>query len=315
MAVNKNFVVKNGLEVSTDLILANADTNQVGILTANPDYTLHVNGGIGASDSYVSAASTVVGNFHVGAGGTVFSVDPISGIGSVGVGTASPAYLLDVRSPVSTGQTALYVYGDMRVTGDINLDDVVLDDATIQDLIVSKNVLLNSSSGITTISGRVDINNNVDVTGNFQVTGITTLASSGGITTTGGDLYVGGDLFVLDDVVYDEVTGRNINIAGVSTFNGVKIGDPAGIITAASASGIVTYYGDGSYLTGAAPGLSAAIGIASGGTAIGSGITMVDFTATNATITVAAGSDTPTGVATVNIQPSVSLGLVIALGG
>ena len=74
-------------------------------------------------------------------------------------------------------------------------------------------------------------------------------------------------------------------------------------------------YGDGSYLTGAAPGLSAAIGIASGGTAIGSGITMVDFTATNATITVAAGSATPTGVATVNIQPSVSLGLVIALGG
>ena len=315
MAVNKNFVVKNGLEVNTDLILANADTSRVGIATTAPDYTLHVSGGIGVTDSYVSAASTVAESFHVGAGGTIFSVDAITGIGSVGVGTASPAYLLDVRSPVSTGQTALYVYGDMRVTGDINLDDVVLDDATIQDLIVSKNVLLNSSSGITTISGRVDINNNVDVTGNFQVTGITTLASSGGITTTGGDLYVGGDLFVLDDVVYDEVTGRNINIAGVSTFNGVKIGDPAGIITAASASGIVTYYGDGSYLTGAAPGLSAAIGIASGGTQIGSGITQVDFTATNATITVAAGSATPTGVATVNIQPSVSLGLVIALGG
>ena len=315
MAVNKNFVVKNGLEVNTDLILANAEENRVGIATTVPQYTLHVNGGIGATDAYVSVASTVIQKFHVGAGGSVFSVDAFTGIGSVGVGTASPEYLLDVRSPVSTGQTALYVYGYMRVTGDINLDDVVLDDATIQDLIVSKNVLLNSSSGITTISGRVDINNNVDVTGNFQVTGITTLASSGGITTTGGDLYVGGDLFVLDDVVYYEVTGRHINIYGVSTFNGVKIGDPAGIITAASASGIVTYYGDGSYLTGAAPGLSAAIGIASGGTAIGSGITMVDFTATNATITVAAGSATPTGVATVNIQPSVSLGLVIALGG
>ena len=56
-----------------------------------------------------------------------------------------------------------------------------------------------------------------------NVSGITTLASSGGITTTGGDLYVGGDLFVRDDIVYDEVTGRNINITGVSTFNGVKI--------------------------------------------------------------------------------------------
>ena len=134
MAVNKNFVVKNGLEVNTDLILANAANNQVGIATTTPEYTLHVNGGIGATDSYVSGISTVVENFHVGLAGSVFSVDALTGIGSVGVGTASPAYLLDVRSPVSTGQTALYVYGDMRVTGDINLDDITLDDASVQDL-------------------------------------------------------------------------------------------------------------------------------------------------------------------------------------
>ena len=66
MAVNKNFVVKNGLEVSTDLILANAETSQVGIATTGPDYTLHVNGGIGATDSYVSAASTVLSFFTGG---------------------------------------------------------------------------------------------------------------------------------------------------------------------------------------------------------------------------------------------------------
>lgn len=60
MAVNKNFVVKNGLEVSTDLILANADNNRVGIATTTPDYTLHVNGGIGATDVYVSGISTIV---------------------------------------------------------------------------------------------------------------------------------------------------------------------------------------------------------------------------------------------------------------
>jgi hypothetical protein len=33
MSINKNFVVKNGFEVSTDLILANADTRKVGIGT------------------------------------------------------------------------------------------------------------------------------------------------------------------------------------------------------------------------------------------------------------------------------------------
>ena len=182
----------------------------------------------------------------------------------------------------------------MRVTGDINLDDITLDDASVQDLTVTQTA---------------------NVQGTLNVSGITTLASLGGITTTGGDLYVSGDLYVLDDIVYDEVTGRNINITGVGTINGVKIGDPAGIITAASPTGIVTYYGDGSYLTGAAPNLSASIGISSGGTPVGSGITMVDFTALNATVTVAVPPATATGVATVNIQPSVSLGLVIALGG
>ena len=308
MAVNKNFVVKNGLEVGTDLILANADTTQVGIATTAVGYTLHVNGGIGATDSYVTGVSTAISGLNVGTGGTVFSVDAITGIGSVGVGTAAPAYLLDVRSPVSTGQTALYVQGDMRVTGDINLDDVTLDHINATSLIVS---------GFSTFQGSVDIDGRTEldttnISETLNVVGITTLASSGGITTTGGDLYVGGDLFVLDDIVYDEVIGRNINITGISTLNGVKIGDPAGIVTAASATGIVTYYGDGSYLTGAAPGLSAAIGISSGGTQIGSGVTMIDFTATNATITA---TPTVSGVSTVNIQPSVSLGLVIALGG
>ena len=313
MAVNKNFVVKNGLEVGTDLILANADTTQVGIATTAPNYTLHVNGGIGATDSYVSAASTVLNNFQVGLGGSVFTVvDAFTGIGSVGVGTVSPEYLLDIRSPVSTGQTALYVQGDMRVTGDINLDDITLDDASIDNLTVTDTF---NVAGLSTFSDYVDINNSVDISGTLNVAGIATLASSGGITTTGGDLYVGGDLFVKDDIVYDEVTGRNLNITGVSTFNGVKIGDPAGIITAASASGIVTYFGDGSNLTGIATNLTATIGISSGGTHIGSGITAVDFTATNATITVAVPPETAAGIATVNIQPSVSLGLVIALGG
>ena len=154
MAVNKNFVVKNGLEVGTDLILANADTTQVGIATTAVGYTLHVNGGIGATDSYVTGVSTAISGLNVGTGGTVFSVDAITGIGSVGVGTAYPAYLLDVRSPVSTGQTALYVYGDMRVTGDINLDDITLDHVNATSLRVS---------GFSTFVGSVDIDGRTEL--------------------------------------------------------------------------------------------------------------------------------------------------------
>ena len=59
MAVDKNFVVKHGLEVNRDLILANALTNRVGIATTVPNYTLHVNGGIGATDLRVIGVATI----------------------------------------------------------------------------------------------------------------------------------------------------------------------------------------------------------------------------------------------------------------
>ena len=136
MAVNKNFVVKNGLEVNNDLLLADSANQKVGIGTSVPSYTLHVLGGIGATEAYIS--------------------------------------------------------------------------------------------------------------------GVTTLAATGGITTTGGDLYVGGDLFVKDDIVYDEVTGRNLNITGVATIGTLH------------ASGVSTSF-------------VSAIGIQSAGLVIGAGITQLNF--------------------------------------
>ena len=298
MAVNKNFVVKNGLEVNTKLIRADATNNKVGIGTSVPNYELHVNGGIGATDLYVTGITTVLNELNVGLGGTILTVVGTTD-GSdqfVGINTASPQFRLDVRAPVSTGQTALYVYGDMRVTGDIDLDDINLDDASIQNLTVTE-ALNVSNSGLSTFSGRADFNDSVDIEDNLIVAGlatvtkdltvssnlsvaglstftgistfsgrvgiisdfvvdgnatvsgittitgdlrtsanasfagITTLASSGGITTTGGDLYVGGDLFVQDDIVYDEVTGRNLNITGVATVASLDVGS-TGTITA-----------------------------------------------------------------------------------
>ena len=59
MAIQKNFVIKNGLEVDTNLIVADAQTNKVGIGTTVPQYTLHVNGGIGATHLRVTGISTL----------------------------------------------------------------------------------------------------------------------------------------------------------------------------------------------------------------------------------------------------------------
>ena len=214
MAVNKNFVVKNGLEVATDVILANATTKNVGIGSTTPEFTLDVRGGIGATDIQVTGFSTFTKDVQVGASGSVFYVS--NSTNNVGVGTSVPnaAYTLDVRSSVSTGQTALYVYGDMRVTGDLNLDDITLDDASIQ---------------------------NLTVTDTLHVTGLTTFV---GYTTFSDYVYIQDGL----NVTGAGITADTLNVLGVSTFVGfstfndyVFIQDGlnvAGVITATSFTGL-----------------------------------------------------------------------------
>ena len=241
MAVNKNFVVKNGLEVNTNLLLADADNSRVGVGTSVPSFTLHVFGGIGVTDVSVTGVTTLSSDLKVGSGGTGFVVttDSATGAGqSVGIRTDSPAYTLDVRGPVSTGTTALYVQGDARITGDLFVDDITFDDANMQDL---------------------------TVTDTLTVAGVTTLASSGGITTAGGQLYVASDI------------------------------SASGVITATSFTGL------------------GQIGVASEGTFVGTGVTLVDFKTTSGTNINSV--DISSGIASVTIQPGVSLGLAIALGG
>ena len=52
MAVNKNFVVKNGIEVSENLVFASSDLEKVGIGSTVPRITLDVRGGIAATNFF-----------------------------------------------------------------------------------------------------------------------------------------------------------------------------------------------------------------------------------------------------------------------
>jgi predicted acyltransferase (DUF342 family) len=233
VGINKNFVVRHGFEASTDLILADADTRKVGIGTTRPRYDFTVAGGIGATDFYLTGIGTFVDTLNVGLGGTVLTAFG----SSVGVGTSLPEYLLDIRSPVSTGQTALYVQGDVRITGDIQADDIVFDDAEIQDLTVTdtfivaglstfnSNTFVNADlnvSGISTLNGYLDINNNVDISGAINV---------GGLTTLGG--YV--------DINNSADIGVNLNVGGATTLNGyVDINNSVDISNNLNVSGIAT---------------------------------------------------------------------------
>ena len=67
MAVDKSFVVKNGLEVNSDLIVADASSKKVGIASTGPRSTLDVRGGIAATDINITGIATIA-NLEVAAG-------------------------------------------------------------------------------------------------------------------------------------------------------------------------------------------------------------------------------------------------------
>ena len=177
MAVNKNFVVKNGLEVASNVILADATTKNVGIGSTQPEFTLEVSGGIGATDVSVTGFTTLTQDLQVGTSGSVFYVSDSNNNVGVGTSVPNPIYTLDVRSPVSTGETALYVYGDMRVTGDINLDDITLDDASIQNLTVTDTLHV---TGLTTFVGFTTFSDYVFIQDGLNVAGVITATSFAG---------------------------------------------------------------------------------------------------------------------------------------
>ena len=120
MAVNKNFVVKNGLEVNTDLIFADASTEKVGIGSTIPAAKLDVAGGIAATDLNVTGVATVV--TLRGTTGIVTTIDAISiqatnltvsGI-STGISVGTQSELL-VTGVTSTGTLQVVGTGNMPV--------------------------------------------------------------------------------------------------------------------------------------------------------------------------------------------------------
>ncbi len=132
---------------------------------------------------------------------------------------------------------ALYVEGNGKITGDWNVTgDLVYDEATARNWnvsgvatatrfigtdvsvsgVVTASSFVGDGSGLTGVASTDYIITGTAATFNNQVN-ILNVSVSGASTVTG-DLTVGGDLSVTGDISYDEVTGRNINITGISTF-------------------------------------------------------------------------------------------------
>lgn len=233
-AINKNFIVKNGLQVGEDLIVSNETTNRVGIASTVPTHTLSVGGEVFADAVVVSGVSTlpqlkgtqlsyaqidtdnlyaVSGvvtsltgsniNFSgelkssrlaIGVAGTTFSATS----NGVGVGTTIPTKDFEVVGDVNvTGALSATV-----VNSDINSTGVsTFANADVEELqITNVNILGISTLGI---AGATRLN----------VSGNTTL----GITTTG-PLDVE-QINVVGVTTIGNLGVTQLNVSGFSTFS------------------------------------------------------------------------------------------------
>ena len=233
MAVDKNFVVKHGLEVNSDLFLADASRKRVGVATTVPGYTLDVAGGIGVTHLSVTGIGTVV-DLHVGSGGRVFRA--IGAAGSVGIGTALPGYLLDVRSTADVGITALNIRGDVQITGNININDIFVNQTTTNHINVSTAATVENFyipiTGIATIGvGIVTSLTGYDI--GYSIGTITTLNG-----TSGTIVNITGTSGTVTNIVSTSSTIRNLT--GTSSTITNIVGTSATITNIRSVSGIIT---------------------------------------------------------------------------
>ncbi len=259
MAVQKNFVIQNGLEVNNNLIFADKDINRVGIATTNARYNLHVNGGIGATHSIVTGVSTVnnlkidgrvtagsslgaAGQYLVSTGtGVTWGAVPTvrsSDLQTAGVGATT------FNTTYSVGLIDVYVNG-VKLSADEytanNGATVVLDDAcfggeTIEFISYSP---FGIGIGGTAIQGITILDEGSPVGSALQVTSINFVGAA--VTATGSGI---GVTVYLSDYIASSGIATYANTAGISTHSttsGVSTSVIGGIASVTSVTaGIVT---------------------------------------------------------------------------
>ena len=199
MAVSRNFVVKNGLQVNTSLLFTDTANQRIGIGSTVPSNVLDVVGGIAATDIQLSGFCTAYefsgtsGNsVHVGSGISIACITTLAGSGGI----------------TTTG-------GDFYVGGDLYVgDDITFDEISGSGLYVSGVGTVNQFQAQTVnVSGAMTVGGNLDVTGditydevsgrNLNITGIATVL-------TQFDVGTGGTVFYAD-------SDGNVNVGSATT--------------------------------------------------------------------------------------------------
>jgi len=246
VAVSKNFIVKNGLEVAEDLFVV--ENSKVGVASTVPSTTFGVGGGLAAEDGLFVGILTALEGFDVGTGGTVFNVDGLTGY--IGINTTASEHVLEIVA--GTSGTAINVEGSINLEGGLTVGGALtvtgatsFADVTITNL----NATNGNFTGITTIvyGDFTDIDvSGATIVNNLNATGITTLATAEITSANISNLTVTPGISTLSATEIDETLNvigftsvssaraHEINVTGVvtaTTFFGNLTGDVTGDVT------------------------------------------------------------------------------------
>lgn len=188
MAINKNFVVKNGLEVNSNLIIADATRNKVGIASTAPRTELDVRGGIAATDINISGVGTIV--TLQSTTGTITNLTSGGTVQATHV-TASGVTTATTLNVTGTGTIAVGVVTNLSGT---NLNYAGI--ATVNSLSIGSTQIVSNTRQLqniasldatTTATIEAAISNAPNTLSDLRVTGISTLGqtTANGLVVTG----------------------------------------------------------------------------------------------------------------------------------
>ena len=238
MAVNKNFVVKNGLEVDTNTLFVDSANNRVAIGTTVPTASLDVRGKILTNSQVESWVGKFVGIVTAGAVGVTTLTYSVGTGSSTKLGRAN-AEELNVTAGFTTVQSAsatdIIVSSGSTFSKDVNIGAAATVGAALtvtgqskfaEFVRFEKDVTVGSAltvTGISTFTGATKFAESSRFEQNINVGGAATV---GGALTVTGNAYFNGDVDINGDLTFDEVNARNLTITGIATV---------GFITAANA--------------------------------------------------------------------------------
>ena len=230
MAVNKNFVVKNGLEVDTNTLFVDSANNRVAIGTTVPTAALDVRGKILSDSQVESWVGKFVGIVTAGAVGVTTLTYSVGTGSSTKLGRAN-AEELNVTSGFSTflsaSATDIIVATGSTFSKDLSVGAAATVGAALtvtgqskfaEFVRFEKDVTVGSAltvTGISTFTGATKFAESSRFEQNINVGGAATV---GGALTVTGNAYFNGNVDIGGDLTFDEVNARNLNITGIATL-------------------------------------------------------------------------------------------------